>query len=202
MKREMRSICDVSALDDYAFGASTISWWGVVGFMLIEGIAFILAVGAYYYLLHNEIEWPPSSQPPPLLWSSVFTLALLATEPLNVWVKRMGRAQRLPQVRWGLMIMTVLGIVLLALRILELDALNVRWDRTAYGSIVWALIVLHIFHTVTDVFDTGVLAALSWTRQMSGRKFSDVTDNAMYWHFIVWSWVALYVVIYWTPRWL
>jgi len=29
-----------------------------------------------------------------------------------------------------------------------------------------------------------------------------VSDNALYWHFIVWSWVVLYVVIYWVPRWL
>ncbi|NUS59625.1 MAG: cytochrome C oxidase subunit III [Lysobacter sp.] len=202
MKRQPQIVGDVSKLDDYAFGSGTISWWGVTGFMLIEGMGFVLAIGAYYYLMHNEVQWPPSTDPPPLFWATVFTVALVATEIPNVWLTHMAKAQRLQPVRWGLTLMTLLGLGVLVLRAIEMDALNVRWDRTAYGSIVWALIVLHTFHAITDVFDSGVLATLSWTHDMTGRKFSDVADNAMYWHFIVWSWVALYVVIYWTPRWL
>jgi hypothetical protein len=84
---------------------------------------------------------------------------------------------------------------LLALRALEIGALNVRWDRNAYGSIVWALILLHTLHTTTDVFDSGVLSALTFTKKMTGRRFSDVSDNALYWHFVVWSWAVLYVVV-------
>jgi cytochrome c oxidase subunit 3 len=78
----------------------------------------------------------------------------------------------------------------------------VRWDDNAYGSIVWALVLLHTFHTVTDVYDTAVLLALAKVHGLDGRKFSDVADNAFYWHFIVGSWAVLYAVIYWTPRWL
>ena len=98
--------------------------------------------------------------------------------------------------------MFAVGIALLALRALEIGALNVRWDRNAYGSIVWALILLHTLHTTTDVFDSGVLSVLTFTKKMTGRRFSDVSDNALYWHFVVWSWVVLYVVVYWAPRWM
>jgi len=202
MKREPRTVGDVSGLDDYAFGAGTISWWGVLGFMLIEGTAFVLAVGAYYYLLHNESRWPPSTASPPLFWATVGTVLLVATEWPNTWVARAAKVQRLQAVRRGLLLMTLLGACVLVIRAVEMAAIDVRWDRNAYGSIVWALVALHTFHTITDVFDSGVLAALSWTPHMDGRKFSDVSDNALYWRFIVWSWVALYVVIYWTPRWL
>ena len=200
--REPVAVTNVAGLRDYAFGSSTISWWGVMGFMLIEGTAFVLAIGAYYYLLHNETTWPPSSSPPPLLWATVFTVALVLTEIPNVWLGRKATQKQNTAVRWGLLLMTLLGLATLVLRAVEMDAMNVRWDRTAYGSIVWALIVLHTMHMLTDVFDTGVLAALTWSKPFGGRKHSDVADNAMYWHFIVWSWVAIYVVIYWTPRWV
>ena len=63
---------------------------------------------------------------------------------------------------------------------------------------IWAL---HTFHTITDLYDSGVLGAIVFFREMDGRRFSDVADNALYWHFIVWSWVLLYLVVYWTPRW-
>jgi heme/copper-type cytochrome/quinol oxidase subunit 3 len=98
--------------------------------------------------------------------------------------------------------MTLVGVVLLAIRAMEFTALNVSWDKNAYGSIVWAILALHTLHMATDTFDSGVLAALAFVKKFDGRRFSDVADNALYWHFIVWSWVVLYVVVYWTPRWL
>jgi cytochrome c oxidase subunit III len=193
---------DVSGLPEYSFGATSLGWWGVIGFMLIEGMGFVLAIGVYYYLTPYEQSWPPLSPPPGLFWGTLFTVIALASELPNVWINRMAHAQNLPAVRWGLTLMSLAGLGLLVVRWFEFTHLNVRWDQNAYGSIVWALIALHATHTATDVYDSIVLTALVWTKKVDGRKFSDVSDNALYWHFIVWSWVVLYVVVYWTPRWL
>ena len=202
MKRTLRHAGDLSGLPNYSFGPTALGWWGVIGFMLIEGTGFVLAIGAYYYLLPIETHWPPASHAPPLLWGTLFMLVGLASEIPNVWITKKAKAQDLQGVRTGLAAMTLIGLAMLVLRALEMSAMNVRWDYTAYGSIVWALLALHTFHTVTDVYDSVVLAVLAWREPMDGRKFSDVNDNALYWHFIVWSWVVLYVVIYWTPRWI
>jgi heme/copper-type cytochrome/quinol oxidase subunit 3 len=35
---------------------------------------------------------------------------------------------------------------------------------------------------------------------MDGRRFSDVEDNAAYWHFVTGAWIVIYVLIYWLPR--
>ena len=192
---------DVRDLPDYSFGPTALGFWGVLGFMLVEGAAFVLALGAYFYLLPNETRWPPTAPPPPLLWSTVLTVVLVLTELPNTWLDRRAKAQDERAVRIGLLVMAGLGLLVLALRAFEMQAMNVRWDATAYGSIVWALLVLHTVHTATDVYDTGVLTVLANTKPVDGRKHSDVSDNALYWRFIVWSWVVLYVVIYWTPRW-
>jgi cytochrome c oxidase subunit III len=202
VRRQLLHAGDVSGLPNYSFGPTALGWWGVIGFILIEGTGFVLAIGAYYYLLPIETHWPPASHAPPLLWGTVFTLVGIASEWPNVRVAKSAKALDLPAVRVGLVMMSVIGLVMLGLRALEMSAMNVRWDYTAYGSIVWALLVLHTFHTVTDVYDSLVLTVLSWRQPLDGRKFSDVHDNALYWHFIVWSWVVLYGVIYWTPRWL
>lgn len=193
---------DLSRHRDYAFGPTTPGWWGVIGFILIEATAFVLAIGAYYYLLANEARWPPRGVPPPLLWGTVFMLIGLASELPNAWIKKRAQALDLRAVQLGLGVMTVLGIAMLVVRALEFGSLNVHWTSHAYGSIVWALLVLHTFHTLTDVADSVVLWVFTLVHTVDGRKFSDVADNAFYWHFIVWSWVVLYVVVYWTPRWL
>jgi cytochrome c oxidase subunit III len=201
MKRVWMPAGDVAELPDYGFGASTLGYWGVVGFMLIEGMGFILALGVYFYLLPNETRWPPHSAPPPLLWGTVFTVLAVLSDIVNTWLDRRAKALDVRDVRIGLVVMVVLGLALMGVRAFEMAAMNVRWDVTAYGSIVWALLALHTFHTITDVYDSAVLAAIAWKDEPDGRKFSDVSDNALYWHFIVWSWVVLYFVIYWTPRW-
>ncbi len=202
MSRAETVVGDVSGLPDHNFGSTSLGWWGVIGFMLIEGMGFVLALGVYFYLLPYERSWPPNQPPPSLLWGTAFTVLAIASELPNIWIKQRSKRYDLPAVRFGLSLMVVIGVALIVLRAFEFTALNVRWDTNAYGSIVWALLALHTTHTVTDVFDSGVLAVLSFRKEMTGRRFSDATDNALYWHFIVWSWVVLYVVIYWTPRWM
>jgi len=193
---------DLSALPEHAFGSTSLGWWGVIGFMLIEGMGFVLAIGAYYYLLPNEHSWPPVNPPPSLLWGTLFTALALASELPNQWIKRRAARYDLKAVQAGLLLMTVVGVLLIGLRAFEFGALNVRWDSNAYGSITWAILGLHTLHLATDVFDSAVLAVLVFVKKVDGRKFSDVADNALYWHFIVWSWLLLYLVVYWTPRWL
>lgn len=200
--RATRVVTDVRGLKDYGFGPSTLSWWAVVGFMLIEGMGFVLAIGAYYFLLPNENVWPPTAPVPPLLWSTVFLVLGLVSEVPNVMIKRAAVRLDLQGVRVGLVLVILLGLAMVVVRWLEFDALNVLWQRSAYGSIVWAILILHTVHTVTDVYDSAVLAVIAFFKEWDGRKFSDAADNAMYWHFIVWSWAVLYLVVYWTPRWL
>ena len=78
---------------------------------------------------------------------------------------------------------------------------NVRWDSNAYGSIVWILLGLHTTHLMTDLGDTIVLAVLMFTRHgHNKRRFGDVQDNALYWNFVVLTWLPIYACIYWVPR--
>ena len=88
------------------------------------------------------------------------------------------------------------------MRVLEIPALNVSWNTNAYGSIVWMLIGMHTFHLITDAYDTVVLNVLSFTGPVEGKRFVDFSDNAMYWFFVVGSWIPVYAVIYFAPRYL
>ena len=92
------------------------------------------------------------------------------------------------------------ALAFLVVRGFEFAALNVRWDANAYGSIVWLLLGLHTTHLVTDTFDTAVLAVLLFTGPLEGKRFVDVSENALYWYFVVLSWLPIYAVIYLAPR--
>jgi cytochrome c oxidase subunit III len=192
---------DLAELPDYLFGPGSIGFWGGLAFMMIEGMGFVLAIGAYFYLLPMEREWPPDASPPPLFWATTGLLVALLSEIPNVLTSRAAKAQDLGRVQLWITVTAVSGIVLLLLRWAEFEAFNVRWDANAYGSVSWALLVMHLLDLVTDVYDTLVLGVMVFVKPVDGRKFSDVEDNALFWHFIVATWVLVYVIVYWVPRW-
>lgn len=198
--RPLRVTGDVGGLPDHAFGPASLGWWGTVGFMLIEGMAFVLAAGAYVYLMSNETSWPPGGRPPSLLYGTLFTVIAVLSEIPNVWVSRRTHAADVRGIRIGLWLMVAIGLGLMIVRGFEFDALGVKWNDNAYGSIIWALMLMHSVHIATDIYDSIVLAAIATLHVPDARKRSDVADNVMYWHFVVITWLAVYVLVYLVPR--
>ena len=193
---------DLAHLPTHAFGHRSLTWWGIIAFMLIEGGFFALTIAAYFYLMSQEQRWPPPPfHAPELLAGTLFTLVMLASEIPNTIVKRAAEAGKLREVRKLLLLMSAIGLVLLVIRGFEFESLDVLWYDNAYGSIVWALLVLHTTHIVTDWGDTLVLAGLMHTKHgIVGRRFVDVSENALYWRFVWIAWLPIYFLIYWLPR--
>lgn len=193
---------DIRALKTYGFGPISPMWWGTLAFIALEGTGFALTIGAYLYLMTSNSQWPLAAEPPDLLFGTLITITLLASVIPNHILKRSARQEDLAGVRMGLLVMVALGALPLIFRIFEFRGLGVSWDENAYGSIVWFLLGLHTTHLLTDFGDTAVLAALMFTRHSrTGRRFSDVEDNAVYWDFVVISWLPIYLLIDWVPRW-
>jgi cytochrome c oxidase subunit III len=196
-----RVVADLSDLPLHGLGSASLTWWGTLGFMLLEGTGFALAIAAYLYLMSLAAQWPLSAPPPDLAPGVVMTGFLLLSLVPNVLVSRWANKCDLSKSRIGVVVMCVVGLIPLLIRPFEFAALNTRWDSNAYGSIVWTLLGLHTTHIVTDLGDTLVLAALMFTRHGDNRRrFGDIQDNAMYWNFVVATWLPVYLCIYWAPR--
>ena len=194
-------VLDVAPLPESSFGSRTLTWWGTIAFMSLEGMGFALAVGAYLYLRVLQPTWPMNEPLPDLVPGTIVTIILLFSAIPNYFLEHWARAYDLRKVRMGLVLMSLLGIAPLIVRAFEFPALRVRWDTDAYGSIVWFLLALHTTHLITDVGDTIVLSVLMFTRHgKNPRRFSDTSDNAFYWDFVILSWLPIYFVLYWLPR--
>ena len=187
---------DVSLLPTYVYGAGSMMWWGTMGLMLIEGTVFALAIVMYFYLRSHSLTWPVN-RAPELLWGGINTAILLVSLVPNWLTKRAAEREDLPAVRRWLAVCLLCAALFLTARVFEFGALHTRWDSNAYGSIVWMLLALHTTHLVTDTIDTAVLLVLMITGPLEGKRFVDVSENAMYWYFVVGSWLPIYAVIYW-----
>jgi heme/copper-type cytochrome/quinol oxidase subunit 3 len=198
--RQHGSALDVREIPSFAFGHRSLMWWGTQGLVLIEGTVFALTVATYFYLWSHANSWPPTEQPPDLLWGSVNTVLMLVSFIPALIAKRVAEKLDLKRMRVWVTVSTLFTLAILAVRFFEFKGLNCRWDSSAYGSVVWTLLGLHTTHLVTDAFDTLVLNVLVFTGPLEGKRYSDVSENALYWYFVVFSWLPIYAVLYWAPR--
>jgi heme/copper-type cytochrome/quinol oxidase subunit 3 len=192
---------DVSHLPSWRHGHHGLTFWGTLGFAASEGCVFALAVGAFLFLAVASAAWPADPAKLPLLPSTLLTLLLVASWWPNRKASEAAHREDLGASRRWLVVMSVIGVAATALRTWEIWALPVRWDSDAYGSMVWLILGLHAAHLVTDLADTLVLTALMFTRHGGGRRFTDISDNSLYWNFVILAWLPLYLLLYawsWT----
>lgn len=191
---------DVAGLPTIVYSHRSLMWWGTLGMMVIESTVFALAVMAYFYLRSHQETWPLTAPPPDLRWGTLNTVVLVVSFLPAHLAKRAAERMDLRGVQRWLVVSVVFGVAFSIIRALEFTTLNVRWDSSAYGSVVWLLLGLHTVHIVTDVVDTIVLTVMFFTGPLDGKRFVDVSENSFYWYFVVTAWLPIYLVIYWGAR--
>jgi heme/copper-type cytochrome/quinol oxidase subunit 3 len=191
---------DVSELPTIVFGHRSLMWWGTLGVMAIEGTVFALAVMAYFYLRSHQETWPITSNPPDLVWGIVNTAILVVSVVPAVLAQKASEKLSLRGVQIWLVVSVLFGIAFAVVRGFEFATLNVRWDSSAYGSVVWLLMGLHTTHIVTDLLDTIVLTVLFFRGPLDGKRYVDVSENSFYWYFVVATWIPIWLVVYWGAR--
>ena len=120
---------DASWLPNHAFGHHSLMWWGTVGVMAIEGMAFALAIVTYVYVWTRLDAWPPDVLPPDLRFGTLNLAILLASLLMSLLYLGGESAQlnlALPSSVTGLFQGTLL-FFLLAADVLILY--RVRWTR-------------------------------------------------------------------------
>jgi cytochrome c oxidase subunit III len=200
----LRSVIDLRALPDVVFGPRDIMWWGTLGFVLIEGFTLALCAAAYLYVTQNFATWPPENTPlPSLVAPTVQVVVMLASLIPATWTARAAHRFDLGAVRIGLTIATAFAIAIVGLRAWELlVSLNVKWESNAYGSVQWLVLGAHATLLAVELVEIGGMMLIFWLAPVEEKHMSDVADMVFYWYFMVLSWLPLYVLCFWLPRWI
>ena len=70
-----RFVADASELPDHAFDTRSVTWWGVLGYIAIEGAGFVLLWSALLYVRGRVEPWPPSHVPDATRWAEAAVAA-------------------------------------------------------------------------------------------------------------------------------
>ena len=195
-----RAALDVSMLPKHAFGHRSVMWWATMCMIAIEGMAFALAITSYLYLKGRVPHWPAGVPVPAMFWGTLNVAILVLSAWPNVLARKAAERFDLSGVRLWMSIALVFALAFNVVRFVEFAHLDVRWDTNAYGSVTWFLLGLHTVHVLTDFMDSTVLAAVMFCGRVDENRFVDVSENAMYWNFVVISWLPIYAVLYLAPR--
>jgi cytochrome c oxidase subunit III len=192
---------DVSQLPTYAFGHRALTWWATWSMLLMEGTMLVILSISYFFLRTSVPDWPPGrTLPPNLFWGTLNTAIILVSVVPNHLAKKAAENLDLKNVRLWMIVTLAFGFAFAIVRIFEFRNLNCHWAQNAYGSIVWFNMGFHTTHVLTDLVDTIVLLVLMFTGPIEGRRFVDVSENSIYWNFVIVIWLVTYAVIYIAPR--
>jgi cytochrome c oxidase subunit III len=197
-----REVVDVSVLGDHSFSHHAPIWWGNLLMIFIEGAAFALMAASYYYIRRNFDTWPPPRTLLPDLGVSSINLLLLIVSVVPMWyAARLAFLHEAPErvAKW-LMVIVAVGIVSIILRAFELRGLHTRYDSNAYGSITWMLLVTHLAHLIAGSIETFLIALVMLTGPVEKKHYTDATVMAVYWYFVVGSWVAIWAIVFVSVR--
>src|SRR6267154_797339 len=197
-----RLTLDVSGLPSFAFGHRNTTWLANVFYMAIEAMMFALIFATYFYLRTRSTNWPPGHLAPAVTSGAVNAALFLVSIIPAWWVRKRAPDGDRRAVRNGLLALSLFAVAATGIRVLEFTTLNCRGSEDAYSSTVWVLIGMHSGHLVTELIETLVLLAISFTPQMEGTRLADAAINSDYWYFVVVTGLMVDFLIYGTTRFL
>jgi heme/copper-type cytochrome/quinol oxidase subunit 3 len=202
--RPTRPVLDLAELPDVVFRSRDIMWWGTLGFAVIEGFTLAICAVSYVYLGQNFQSWPPQgTRNPDVLVPTIQVAVMLLSLPFVRWMEVGAHRFDAARVRIGLTVATLFSAAVCALRAVELLAsLNVKWDTNAYGSAQWLVVGSHATLLAVQFIEVAGMALVFWLGKAQRKHFSDASDVAFYWYFIVLVWMPLYVLCFLAPRWV
>jgi heme/copper-type cytochrome/quinol oxidase subunit 3 len=179
-----------------------IGWWGMALLCATEGSLFAYLIASYLYLGTSNRGWPPAGiELPALSLPLVMMVVLLASSLVLRWGEQGIRAGDVRRLRVGIGGSLVLGLVFLALQVVEYqDKLRHFGPTThAYASLFYTITGFHGAHVTLGLLMlafTGVRASLG---HFTARGYQGVSNVALYWHFVDGVWVAIVAVLYVSP---
>ncbi|MEO8409389.1 MAG: cytochrome c oxidase subunit 3 [Propionivibrio sp.] len=194
--------------------------WGMVWFIFSEVMFFGGFFGALFYsrqigvpmLADAQLLWPgftaawPSAGPgasavpiPVNAWGlpALNTLILLSSGATVTWAHWGLQKGRQAQLKLGLALTVILGVLFLGLQIHEYGEAAFTIRDGIYGATFYMLTGFHGFHVALGTVMLSVILLRAMAGHFTAEKHFAFEAVAWYWHFVDVVWLLLFVFVYW-----
>lgn len=194
---------NVAELPQFVPATRAVSGWAIIFVLIIELTLFATLISSYFYLRAAVPDWPPGDIPlPDLLFPTLNGLFfLLSVLPVALSVRKIKQGNPQAMMR-NLAIACVMGLIFLGLTGYEYSQFAYDWTANVYASLVWTIVIIHGLHVFSGLLMMGAVWVAAYQGIFNQTRHAAVEGNAWFWYFGVAIWVPLYVVLYWSPRWM
>ena len=173
---------------------------GMLIFLGAEAMFFAGLISAFLVLRLGAQAWPPPFQPRlPVEVTAVNSLVLLVSSLTMMRARRALRRGDRAGLVTGLGQTALLGALFLAVQGYEWARLvhfGLTVSSGAYGATFYTLIGTHGVHVLAALIWLSAVLFLAGRGRFTGERQVGVALCAMYWHFVVFLWPVLYVLVY------
>jgi cytochrome c oxidase subunit I+III len=180
----------------YASGPASVGWWAMFITMLGDMTAFISLVFGYFFYWTVRADFLPGpSAGPGVFWPSVAVVLLLASWALTVLARHWNRRDRSAVFYAALLSAPLLGAAGSAALIAGPWLTGLDPKTHVYPAIVWVLVLWTVTHVAAGLIMQFYCVARRLAGRMSSRHDIDITNVALYWHFMAITAVITVAVI-------
>jgi len=180
-------------------GRRTPGWWGMLCLIGTEAAIFAYLIFSYFYLQSQTSQpWPPTGLPP-LRFSAPSTAMLLISVVAVWWADSRLRLGRIAMTYAWLAVTALIGIAYVVLQCFDWHAEPFLANSGAHASLFYAITAFHVLHAATGVLM--LAAVILWTAlgHVTAERHNAVTIVALYWYFVVATWIAVFITLYLLP---
>ena len=182
-------------------GRRGVGWWGLLCVIATESALFAYLLFSYYYFaVQLGDAWLPG-KPPDMKLALPDTLILLCSSATVWWAERgVRRGGPTGRSRLALALSILLGMVFIAIQLLEWRAKPFSITSGPYGSLYFTITGFHMAHVAAGL--VLLLLVLWWSAlgYFDQRRHVPVLVAAAYWHFVDAVWLVVFFTFYVTPR--
>ena len=190
-------------LDDLPIADADARSPGRLGMILViatEASFFAYLLFAYFYLASMAPGAWPTTGAPSLHLALPNTFILIASSA-TIWWGEIGiRKGNQTQLKLGLLMTLVLGIVFLGLQAVEYSRQTFTPDSSAYGSLFFTITGFHGAHVFVGLLMNVVIQVRAWCGHFSEKHHLAMSNVALYWHFVDVVWIVVFASLYLSPR--
>jgi heme/copper-type cytochrome/quinol oxidase subunit 3 len=190
----------IHGLPVYLHGPMSPAWWAMVLIVTVFSVFLGCLVFSYFFLRTNTETWPPAGLPPPdLLLPGIATVVLLLSAAPILFAERSIRAGSQGRLVLGLAGGFGLGVLFLGLLIVDFARVPFTPGTNAYASAFFTLAGCHACLAAGGLVMFAVVQLQAWLGYFTRLRFLAVQTTAMFWYFVVVSWLVVLAVAYVSP---
>jgi cytochrome c oxidase subunit I+III len=184
----------------YASGPASVGWWAMLITMLGIMTAFVSLVFGYFFYWTIHENFPPKPNPGPgVFWPSLGGGLLLGAWLLTLLARRCNKADRTVAFYAALLTSGALSIAGIAALVAGPWRSGLDPAAHVYPAIVWALVIWTALHATVGVIMQLYCLAARLAGRLCAAHDIDITNVALYWHFVAITTVIAVAVISYFP---